>query len=304
MNTTRGRNLQTFGEALPPERRLVGRLLCVIASALFGLTTAGGETIITIRGSDTMVLLAQRWAERYMQLHPDVTIQVTGGGSGAGFAALLTGTAEISFASRPLQARERELLEKRFGTRGTSIGVALDGLSLFVNERNPVRELTIDQIREIYTGRISNWRDVGGNDAPITLYSRDHSSGTHMYFQEEVLDGEEYALTARSMPGTAQVVDAVTQDKNGIGYGGVAYGRGIRFVAVRTDSQSAAVLPTTENILNGMYPFSRQLYAFLRETPKGEVQRFIEWVLGDEGQAIVTEVGYYALRPRGVATSP
>jgi phosphate transport system substrate-binding protein len=276
----------------------------LIAALILFVTPVGAEVIITIRGSDTMILLAQRWAERYMRLCPEVTIQVTGGGSGAGFSALLAGAADISFASRPLQTRERELLEQKFGTRGTSIAVAVDGLSLFVHERNPVRELSVDQIREIYTGKVTNWDDVGGNNATIVLYGRDNSSGTHLYLQDVVLGGEPFAPTARSLPGTAQVVDAVVHDENGIGYGGVAYGRGIRFVAVRADSAHAAVAPTTSTILNGSYPLSRQLYAFLRESPKGELRKFLDWVLGPDGQAIVTEVGYHPIHAPDVPVTP
>src|SRR6266850_5008933 len=148
-----------------------------------------GETI-TIKGSDTMVILAQRWAEVYMSKHPGVTIQVTGGGSGTGISALINGTTDICNASRPMKKSEKEKLKQRFNTLGVEIKAAKDGLAVYVNEANAVKELSIDQLKSIYTGNTTNWKDVGGPDAKIILYGRENSSGTYVYFKDNVLGGE------------------------------------------------------------------------------------------------------------------
>ena len=182
-----------------------------------------------------MVILAQRWAEKYMGAHAEAVIQVTGGGSGVGIAALINGTTDIATASRQMKQDEKLKLRDRYQTMGVEIPVAKDGLSVYLNEKNPVQELTFDQLEAIYTGKITNWKEVGGPDARITLYSRENSSGTYAFFKEVVLGGADYRpATARRFPGTAAVVNAVAQDENGIGYGGAAYAKGIRDCAVRS----------------------------------------------------------------------
>jgi phosphate transport system substrate-binding protein len=271
-------------------------LMISILSALFVAGVSFGEEKITVKGSDTMVILGQRWAELYMAKHPDVVIQVTGGGSGTGISALINGTTDICNASRPMKDSEKEKLRERFGSRGVEIKCALDGVSLYVNDSNPVKELTLDQIKGIYTGKITNWKEVGGNKAKIILYSRENNSGTYVYFKEEVLGNEDYAASALNLPGTAAVVNAVAMDKNGIGYGGAAYGKGIREVGVKKDASSPVYTPNRENIKSGKYPISRFLYMYVKSRPTGAMKKYIDWILGDEGQSIVTEVGYFPLR--------
>jgi phosphate transport system substrate-binding protein len=255
-----------------------------------------GEEKITVKGSDTMVILGQRWAELYMARHPDVIIQVTGGGSGTGISALINGTTDICNASRPMKDSEKEKLRERFGSRGVEIKCALDGVSLYVNESNPVKALTLDQIKGVYTGKITNWKQVGGKDAKIILYSRENNSGTYVYFKEEVLNNEDYAASALNLPGTAAVVNAVAKDKNGIGYGGAAYGKGIREIGVKKDASSPTYVPNRDNIKSGKYPISRFLFIYVKSRPTGAIKNYIDWILGDEGQSIVTEVGYFPLR--------
>jgi phosphate transport system substrate-binding protein len=269
----------------------------ILAGLLFLLAaTAAGEEKITVKGSDTMVILAQRWAERYMASHRDVSIQVTGGGSGTGISALVNGTTDICNSSRPMKPSERDKLKQRYGTRGIEIKAAQDGLSVYVNEACTVTELTLAQIRDVYTGKITNWKELGGADQRIILYGRENNSGTYVYFKDNVLMGDDYAATMQSMPGTAAVVNAVARDKAGIGYGGAAYGKGIREVKVKLDASSTAYAPTEANIRSGTYPISRYLFMYVRNRPTGPMKEYLDWILGDEGQKIVTEVGYFPIR--------
>jgi phosphate transport system substrate-binding protein len=251
---------------------------------------------ITVKGSDTMVILGQRWAERYMALHPDVVIQVTGGGSGTGISALINGTTDICNSSRPMKESEREKLKQRFGSRGVEIKCAIDGLAIYVHQANPVKDLTLEQIRGMYTGAITNWKALGGPDQKIILYSRENNSGTYVYFKDEVLMGADFARHAQHMPGTAAVVNAVSKDRWGIGYGGAAYGKGIREVPVRKDAASPAFSPTMEHIRSGAYPISRFLYMYVRTRPAGALKQYIDYILGDEGQKTVNDVGYFPIR--------
>ncbi|MBN2572924.1 MAG: phosphate ABC transporter substrate-binding protein, partial [Deltaproteobacteria bacterium] len=175
---------------------------------------------ITMKGSDTMVLLGQRWAEEYMKKQPKTTLQVTGGGSGTGISALINGTTDICQASRGMKDSEKAKLQERHKTTGTEIAVARDGLSVYVNATNPIKALSLDQLRLIFTGKITNWKEVGGADRKIIVYSRENSSGTYVFFKEHVLKNADYTPRAQSMPGTAAVVNAVAKEKNGIGYGG------------------------------------------------------------------------------------
>ena len=251
---------------------------------------------ITIKGSDTMVIMNARLAEAFMAKNPATTVQVTGGGSGVGIAALINGTTEIAASSRPIKTSEIDKLKARFASVGYTYPIARDGLSVYLNERNPVRELTMAQLRDIYTGRVTNWKQVGGNDATIILYSRENSSGTYQYFKDHVLKGADFAPRAQTLQGTAAVVNAVAKDANGIGYGGAAYARGIHFAAIRQDASSPARLPTLENVRSGEYPISRYLYLYTRSRPSGATRQFIEWAAGPEGQQIVTQVGYFPVK--------
>lgn len=264
-------------------------------TAVFAMGAITAEKI-TVKGSDTMVILAQRWAEKYMAAHPDVVIQVTGGGTGTGISALINGTTDICNASRPMKDSERLKIQEKYGSRGVEIRAALDGVAIYLNERNPVKDLTLGQLKDIYTGKITNWNQVGGADKKIILYSRENNSGTYVYFKDEVLMGEDFVATAQNMPGTAAVVNAISKDQWGIGYGGSAYGKGIREVPIRKDADSPAYAPTMDNIKGGKYPVSRFLYMYLVRRPEGALKTYIDWMLGDEGQKLVSEVGYFPIR--------
>lgn len=251
---------------------------------------------ISIKGSDTMVIMNARLAEAFMNANPAIQIQVTGGGSGVGIAALINGTTDIAASSRPIKTSETDKLKQRFATTGHAIPIARDGLSVYLNDRNPVKELTLAQIRGIYTGAITNWKQVGGPDAQIILYSRENSSGTYTYFKDNVLMGKDFVPRAQTLQGTAAVVNAVAKDANGIGYGGAAYAKGIRFAAVKKDDKSPAILPSLETVRSGQYPISRYLYLYTRVKPAKELKQFLDWATGPQGQEIVTKTGYFPVK--------
>jgi phosphate transport system substrate-binding protein len=251
---------------------------------------------ITVKGSDTLVILAQKWAEIYMSKHSEVKIQVTGGGSGIGLAALQNNQTDIADASRPIKPAERAACIKVFNKSPREYKVALDGLSVYVNSDNTLTELSVDQLEKIFTGKVKNWKDLGGGDAPITVYSRENSSGTYEFFKEHILKGQDFVASAQTMPGTAALLQAVSKDKAGIGYGGAAYGQGAKALKIKKTDDSPAIEPTEENVISGKYPIWRYLYNYLNpDKDKGEIAAYLNWIRSDEGQKIVKEVGYYPL---------
>ena len=250
---------------------------------------------VTIKGSDTMVILSQKWAETYMKKKPGTSIQVTGGGTGVGLAALINGSTDIANASRPIKSNELEKLKAKYRTLGVEIPCAKDGLSVFLNKGNSVTELTIKQLGDIFSGKITNWKEVGGADAKIQLYGRESSSGTFEFFKEHVVKTD-FSPRCQTLPGTAAIVNAVKKDKYSIGYGGSAYAEGVKDCAVKKDAKSKGVLPTIATIKNNSYPITRYLYMYLKSKPTGETKAFIDWILSSQGQALIAEVGYYPLK--------
>ena len=267
-----------------------------VLSPLGLIAASASAGTITAKGSDTMVILAQKWAEVYMGKTPGTTIQVTGGGSGTGFAALQNQTTDLANASRKIKPKEIESCLKAFAKRPTEYKVALDGLSVYVHADNPLKELTVEQLELIFTGKIRNWKQLGGADAPLTLYSRENNSGTYEFFKEHVLKGKDFAASAQTMPGTAAVLQAVAKDKNGIGYGGAAYGAGAKALWIKKDDSSPAVEPTEENVVKGTYPIWRYLFIYVNPAlDKGEVAAYLRWIRSDAGQQVVKDVGYFPL---------
>jgi phosphate transport system substrate-binding protein len=250
---------------------------------------------VTVKGSDTMVILSQKWAELYMKKHPETVIQVTGGGSGVGLAALINGSTDIANASRPIKSSEVESLKAKYKTQGIEIACAKDGLSVFLNKGNKVSELSIQQLGDIFSGKITNWKEVGGDDAKIQLYGRESSSGTFEFFKDHVVKTD-FSPTCQTLPGTAAIVNAVKKDKYSIGYGGAAYAEGVKDCKVKKDAKSKGVLPTEATIKNKTYPISRYLYMYLKSKPTGETKAFIDWILSKEGQSIIAEVGYFPVK--------
>ncbi|NDP26750.1 MAG: PstS family phosphate ABC transporter substrate-binding protein [Flavobacterium sp.] len=270
----------------------IALILLVAMTIGFSFTTLEK---VTVKGSDTMVILSQKWAEVYMKKHPEATIQVTGGGSGVGLAALINGSTDIANASRPIKSSEIEKLKQRYNTLGVEIPCAKDGLSVYLNKANNVSELTVKQIGLIFAGKITNWKEVGGADAPIKLYGRESSSGTFGFFKDNVVKTD-YSPSCQTLPGTAAIVNAVKKDKFSIGYGGAAYAEGVKDCKVKKDDKSPAYAPTAETIKNKTYPISRYLYMYLKSKPTGQTKAFIDWILSPEGQSIIAGVGYFPVK--------
>ncbi len=244
--------------------------------------------VIRISGSDTMLILTRRWAEEYMKRHPGVSAYVWGGGTARGLEALARGRVDIAAASRPLEPREVQMLADVFKSVGISFAVAKEALSIYVNPRNPIRNLTLDQIRRIFSGEADNWNELGGEDAPIHVLRRPSSSGTYLYLREHVLNGQPYSTAAEVVEDTPGIVRRVEDDPQAIGYGGVAYGPDLH-------CRVEGVLPSEQAIRDGTYPITRYLFLITTNRPRGEVQRFIDWAQGPAGQAVVREVGFVAL---------
>lgn len=263
---------------------------------------AGTGRALQNKGSDTLVNLALAWAERYRQLHPDVTIAVTGGGTGTGIAALINGTVDIANASRQMKADEIAAAQAN-GVEPVEFAVAIDALAIVVHPDNPVSQLTIDQLADIYTGRITNWREVGGNDAPIILLSRESNSGTHVYFLEEVVrqgDGENkdiFAPQTLLMPSSVGITSEVRRNPNAIGYDGFGYVDAAheKLIAIAPARDAAYVLPSVASGADGSYPIARALYMYTAGEPTGAIRDYLDWIMGDEGQAIVAELGFVPL---------
>lgn len=250
---------------------------------------------LTIKGSDTMVILGQRLAEEYMKKNQGVVVQVNGGGSGTGIAALINGSADLAQSSRPMKDDERQKAAAQRGSEISETAVALDTLAVFVSESNPVKALTIQQIADIYSGKAKNWREVGGPNAPIVLYGRENSSGTYDYFREHVLNKGDFAPQVQTLQGTAAIINAVGRDRNGIGYGGIAYAKAVRAIGVSEKAGSPAVTPSEVSVADGSYPLSRRLFFYYPSNAGPRVTDFVQWSLTPEAQALVASVGYFPL---------
>lgn len=251
------------------------------------------KTSIDIKGSDTMVNLMSALAEAYMKANPGKQVAVTGGGSGTGIAALLNGTTDICASSRAMQQKELDLAkQKNLQPKETVIG--MDGLAVMVNKSNPADSLSLEQIKQIFQGTVTDWKQVGGNPGEVLVHSRESNSGTYVYFKEHVLNKGDFAQNARLMTSTAALVQEVSTNVNAVGYGGEAYGKqgNVKMMHVRKDSASAAVYPTEETVRNGAYPISRPLFLYTNGQATGVVGNFISFCNSPEGQKIVREVGY------------
>jgi len=244
------------------------------------------------------VHLVSSWAEAYMKAQPGMQVSVTGGGSGTGIAALMNGTTDIAAASRDLSANEKTMAgQKKLGLAETVVG--MDGLSVVVNPENPVKALTMGQLKAVFTGEVTNWKALGGPDVPVLVYSRESSSGTYAFFQEHVLEKQDYAKSARLMPATSSIIEAVSSDKGGIGYVGLGYAEEaaakIRIVPVKKDAQSPAVMPSKATVNDKTYPIARALYLIAPAGAPPSAQAFLKYATSKEGQHIVQEAGYIAL---------
>ena len=254
------------------------------------------------KGSDTLVNLALAWAERYRVLYPDISIAVTGGGSGTGIAALINNTVDIANASRQMKEEEIAAAEAN-GITPIEYTVAIDALAIIVNPANPISQLTIDQLADIYTGRVTNWKELGGNDEPIVLLSRETNSGTHVYFLEEVVrkgdsDNKDiFAPQTLLMPSSVGITSELRRNPNAIGYDGFGYVDPAheKLVAIAVDADSPYIVPSVETGADGSYPISRGLFMYTAGEPTGAIRDYLDWILGPEGQTIVAALGFVPL---------
>lgn len=269
---------------------------------ILSAASAFSAAFIQVKGSDTEVNLVQRLAESFMKKNPGYSIAVTGGGSGVGIAAIINKTTDLANASRPM--KDSEIAQaKANGVKPIGVVFAVDGLSVIVNPKNTVKSLTMDQIGQIYRGELTNWKQVGGPDVPITLYGRQPNSGTFVFFREAVVRGD-YSNKMNQMNGNAQILEAVKKDAGGIGYVGIGYvvddaGKtdpGIHVLEVAKDSNSKPASPLKmENILSGAYPLTRPLYQYFDGNNRAKVEAFIKFELSPEGVAIIKKDGFYPL---------
>lgn len=260
--------------------------------------TATQSRAIQNKGSDTLVNVALAWAEAYQDVDPTVSIAVTGGGSGTGIAALMNGTVDMANSSRQIKADEIATAQEN-GIDPVEFVVAVDALAVIVNLQNPVSQLTIEQLSDIYTGRITNWKEVGGRDAAIVLVSRESNSGTHVYFLEEVVRRGEsdnldiFAAQTLMMPSSVGITSEVARNPNAIGYDGLGYVTDKeKVIAVARDGASPFVLPSIETGSDGSYPLARSLYMYTAGEPDGVIAEYLDWIRGPEGQKIVAQLGF------------
>ncbi len=252
------------------------------------------------KGSDTLVNLALAWAEAYMQAHPNVYISVTGGGSGTGIAAMINGTVSIANASREMKPEE-VAAAKANGISPVEFIVARDAIAVVVNPSNPVQHLTIQQISNIYTGRIKNWAEVGGENRPIVLLSRESNSGTYVYFLENVIRMENskskllFSPDTLLMPSSEGISSEIRQNPNTIGYDGLGYVTGDqKVIAVSKNENGPFVIPSAATVKDGSYPIARPLYVYTAGQPEGQIKDYIEWILNG-GQTLVAKLGFVPL---------
>lgn len=251
---------------------------------------------LKIKGSDTVLPLTQTEAEQYMKLNKSASIMVTGGGSGVGLAALENGTTDIAQASRSLKLDEKLKLKGK-GKSYKEVIIAYDALAVIVNPSNKVSQLTREQLEGIYTGRITNWKQVGGLDMRIVVYSRETSSGTYEFFKEHVLGNKNYASSALLMPATGAVVQSVSQTKGAIGYVGLAYlEKSVKAIKVSYNQGKTYVAPSIAAAKNKSYPISRPLYYYYLTSVEKTVTPFITFVLSPAGQQLVLKTGYVPLK--------
>ncbi|MGI9418788.1 MAG: phosphate ABC transporter substrate-binding protein [Geminicoccaceae bacterium] len=265
---------------------------------------ADARTLIQNKGSDTLVNVAQAWAEAYREINPDVAVAVTGGGSGTGIAAMINGTVDIANASRAMKTKEVDLAKEK-GQEPIQHVVGYDALAVFLHQDNPIDEMSIEQLAEIYgeEGETEIWTDLGAEvpgcrDQEMVLVSRQNNSGTYAYFREAVLGKmRDYKLGTRDMHGSKDVVDLVEKTPCAIGYSGLAYATDhIKMACIVDKEGNPCVTPSVETASDRTYPIARPLFMYTNGEPEGDIKAYLDWILSDAGQCIILEKGYAPVR--------
>jgi phosphate transport system substrate-binding protein len=276
--------------------------LAILAMSVSYAFAASGKNSIQVKGSDTMVNLGQAWAEKFMEENPGDFVAVTGGGSGTGLSSLISGTCDIAMSSRNIKQKEIDLAKQK-GVDPYEIKVGLDGLAVVVNPQNPVSKLTLQQLADIFTGKITNWKEVGGKDLKIVILSREVNSGTHVYFKEHVLrkgdanGKEEFSPGALMLSSSQAIADEVAGNPSAIGYYGMGYiSAKQKAIAVAKDDKSEYIAPLIDNVINGKYPISRPLFLYCNGEPKGLAKKFVDFDLSKEGQEIVLKTDFVPIK--------
>lgn len=252
---------------------------------------------VVVRGSDTMIVLAQAWAEAYATQRSDVRLEVSGGGTGTGIAALENGTADLATASRPMTRAERARIEAARGSAVTETRVCLDAITIYVHPENPCPPLDVSTLARMYRRKVTRWAEVGGESRPIVLYSRENSSGTYAYFKEHVLAKADFAAEVQSLPGTSAVVHAVSRDRAGIGFAGVARARRARVLPL-VNARGEVVTPTAEDAISGRYPLARPLFVYGTLDAPAEAAAFVAWLGSARARSLAVSAGFFDL-PEG-----
>ncbi len=252
---------------------------------------------VTIKGSDTMVHLMSTLAEAFMKKNPEVQVSVTGGGSGTGIAALINGTTDVCASSRDMQQKEKDQAKAK-NINLVEKTIAYDGIAIVVHPENPIKDISMEQLRKIYTGAYKNWKEFGGPDHPLTILSRESNSGTYVFFQEHVLNKENFAPTVKLMPASSSIVQSISSDKWSIGYVGLGYTKegNIKVVPVKKDESSQPIMPDHNTVLDKTYSIARQLFLYFNGEPADNNKLFLDFAMSPAGQKIVEETGYITLK--------
>ncbi|MBE0670025.1 MAG: phosphate ABC transporter substrate-binding protein [Anaerolineales bacterium] len=271
---------------------------CGSADSSVEAASVSAAQYIENKGSDTIVNLALAWAETYQVEHADIRISVTGGGSGTGIAALINGTVDLANASRQIKAEEIEEAQSK-GIEPVEHVIARDAIAVIVNSENPVSQLTLQQISDIYSGKITNWSEVGGEDRPIVKLSRETNSGTHVYFLETVLrlgnskDKTLFSMDTLLLPSSEGIISEVRQNPNAIGYDGLGYvPHDVKMIAIAKEEGGGYVLPSIETVNDKSYAIARDLYMYTNGEPVGIVKEYLDWILSEQAQQIVADLGF------------
>lgn len=285
---------------------MLEKIIAVLMLFLFATPAfaAKQNNSLQVKGSDTMVNLGQAWAETYMEKNPLDFIAVTGGGSGTGLASLLSGTCDIAMSSREIKQKEIDQAKLK-GITPNEMKVALDGIAVVVNPKNNVDKLTLDQLGGIFSGKITNWKEMGGKDEKIVVLSREVNSGTHVYFKEHVLrkndpnSKEEFSPKALMLSSSQAIADEVAGNSSAIGYYGMGYiSSKQKPLAIAKDEKSAYIEPTIDNVVKSVYPISRPLFFYTNGQPQGLVKKFIDYALSAEGQDIVLKTDFVPINKK------